>query len=281
MKAVRVPIHQLRVKSFVRQKLNEEHAIQLAGLYEAGKELPPLKITEDYEVLDGRHRLEAAKLAGMKEISCEFIGKMKKQEMIIYAFAQNVGGALPPTREDINFTIEGLLEKGMGPSAIIKSFDFWPSEVVRKYVKQAQDNISSRRMRAAVKAVSEGNMRVSDAAHQFSIDPEKLKDAIAGKKKNKQDVGVNALKGQITSQFRGHVQMTSKRFERLLIAARDGEIPSSVVDQTFNNTVAAIQRERQLVEQWWNRWEQQQESGKFDPAGEDREDTAEVGGFVL
>lgn len=279
MKAIMVPVGQLKVKTFVRKELNVEYTIQLSLLYESGKELPPLEIEENYTLVEGRHRLEAAKLAGLKEVPCIIVPSLKPSDMIIYAFSRNVGGCLPPTKEDINFTMESLLENGMSTISIIRKFDFWPADVVRRYVKDAHNNISQRKLRAAVKAVAEDNLRISDAAHKFGVDPDKLKQMLGGKKKKGADLGINVVKGQISSQYRSHGQHNAQRFTKLFESFRNGEISAAVVDQAFEHTRQLIKRELQLHENRWQRWDALQQGVEVD--AEDRADTAEVGGYVL
>jgi len=279
-KPVMVAIEQLRVKIFVRQKLNEDHVLNLALLYEADVILPPLEITKDYDVIEGRHRLEAAKLAGKKELPCDFVDDMKPAEMIAYAFSRNVGGNLPPSKQDINFTIESLLERKTSSGAIVKYFSFWPADVVRKYIKDAQSNVLARSMAGAIKAVTEGDMRPSDAAEKFGVDAETLKTAISGKirKRKGPELGINVLKGHISSQYRSHTQMNNKRFEKLLSGFRDHEVSESVVEGAFEHTRALAKKHLQSIDHWWERWDSIRSGVGME---EQPEDTAELGGLVL
>jgi hypothetical protein len=58
-RTISVRIEDLQMNLFVRWQLNEEHALYLAELIENGVLLPPIKITPDMVVIDGRHRIEA------------------------------------------------------------------------------------------------------------------------------------------------------------------------------------------------------------------------------
>src|SRR6266850_7024695 len=98
-KPVEVLLEQLKVDFFVRKKLNDDRVMQLALLYEAGTELPPIEINWDKQVIDGRHRKAALEMLGRKTALCHDIGQKALGESIVLALRANVGGALPPTKE--------------------------------------------------------------------------------------------------------------------------------------------------------------------------------------
>lgn len=66
-----IALDQLKIETYVRVKLSDDRIMHFALLFEGGaeKEIPPIQITPDFSVIDGRHRIEGAILAGKKEIS--------------------------------------------------------------------------------------------------------------------------------------------------------------------------------------------------------------------
>src|SRR5690242_19914310 len=101
-KPVQIHVNQITVPFFVRNDRTDDRTLYFAELYEAGKALPPLLVTEDYRLIDGRHRLEALKLLNVELVEALiFRGQHSEAELIAEAFNANVSDApQPPTPKD-------------------------------------------------------------------------------------------------------------------------------------------------------------------------------------
>src|SRR5207248_3053577 len=108
----KVKLTSIQTAFFVRKRLDEDRVIQLALLMENGADIPPIRITEDHILIDGRHRIEAARLASWTAIDAQIEPSQSDKGLLITeAFNANCGGSVPPTRADILFTIQQLLQQ--------------------------------------------------------------------------------------------------------------------------------------------------------------------------
>lgn len=108
-KAVKVAIKDLRINLFVRKELDVDRVLDFALKMESGVEFPPIIITPNMDVIDGRHRIEGADTCGRTEILAVFQDVQDEVELICTAYNANVGGALPPTTNDTEHTVMLLL----------------------------------------------------------------------------------------------------------------------------------------------------------------------------
>ena len=76
-----VALKDLKLNLFVRQALNQDHALFLGELLENGVNLPPIRITRKREVIDGRHRIEAYELNNRTEIEAEIVSAPPDDEI--------------------------------------------------------------------------------------------------------------------------------------------------------------------------------------------------------
>ncbi len=60
-KVIDVKISEIRTSFYVREKLDQNYVLYLMELLEGGKILPPIILYPDYELCEGRNRLEAHK----------------------------------------------------------------------------------------------------------------------------------------------------------------------------------------------------------------------------
>lgn len=91
---ISVPINALRMADGFRYRLNIDHARALA---EYDGEVPPILVSQgDYVVIDGAHRVHAAKLQGRTEICCEVFDGSDADAFIEFV-QRNVSHGLPLT----------------------------------------------------------------------------------------------------------------------------------------------------------------------------------------
>lgn len=254
-KTIELPLDAVTVEFYVRRALSDDRVMELALLLEAGTVLPPILINEEHQVIDGRHRLEAHKLAERKTITCEVRKNLDLGQQLLEALKANMGGAMPPTQSNIRLAIQNMLGAGMSSSAIQKGLTTLPPSVARKYISEAQSNMAHQRMRAAVEAVTDQGMRVQDAAEKFAIDVEDLKTEIRGKKKQLTTAafGMPKIKAGLSKRYRSCSQANAKLFTRMIEGYGDGECTFNTVLDTLNVTEKMITNQLENLAGWRQR----------------------------
>ncbi len=153
MKPIMVAIKDLRTDLFVRTALNHDRVTQFGLVIEAGEqELPPIEVTRNLAVVDGRHRIAAYDMMSKTEIPAVYVEVQGEVGLIARAFQANLGGSLPPTMEDIKHTVLLLLDRGESGKRIGELLNL-PGPIARKYVsdvKSRQMDIKLQRAAAAM-----------------------------------------------------------------------------------------------------------------------------------
>lgn len=228
--SIKIPLAELQVTFNVRKELNQDHVLFLAELYDSGVELPPLQVTDTNEIIEGRHRKSALELAGRKEADCIVVKLDSRVEMIAESFKANVGGALPPSRDDIEHTIALLLEQGVNRKTLLTLLPF-PAELLGKYIDVVKERILSANIRCAARAVIEEGLTVAQAAKKYGVTVDKLKAHMRSKAKEPKKYDPAALKSTISSKYHSLQASVSKQFSTLLDAYDAGEIPPIVLHE--------------------------------------------------
>jgi len=246
------PLKEIRVNLFVRQELNEDHALYLASLLQNGVKLPPIQITPDGTIIDGRHRLEAHDCVKHTEIDCEIIEVENEVDLIKRAFRANADGPLPPTQQDIEHTVMLLLEHNESHKRIADILRLPPS-LVRQYIKNVKSKMERAKIQRAVSAVSEGGLTVAKAAENCGVDPEKLKEVISGhRRKHKQ--GVNDLHRKITYLYKSKGSAIAGILRKLLDMFEDGDVSPKQVDAVFTHLEELNARPSRVIVEWKSRF---------------------------
>ena len=175
-----VKIEDLVTDVFVRTRLDDDHVVYLATLMEAGIEFDPIVITPDMEVVDGRHRIEAAILFdNITEIKAKVVKIANRAELVTMAYDSNTGGPKPPTQADTDHTIKLLMEEKLTQTEIAERIGFLPSQVKRR-MAEIRKRETRRKVIAAVHDVRENNMTVKEAAELNGVDASAVKAAMSG-----------------------------------------------------------------------------------------------------
>ena len=166
-KTFMVPVEHLIIEDgFNVRDLDQEHISAMAQAYQDGKMMPALVIRTTqmgFKVIDGHHRLSAAKIAGVKRLECkEFAGS--EAEQIAFMISSSQGRILKPierahayrrliglgmTKDEIAKSVMRsradvdnhllLLEAGDDVIDAIKSGDVAATEVQREMRKSGSD----------------------------------------------------------------------------------------------------------------------------------------------
>jgi len=226
-----IPIKNIVVTFFVRTGLNMDHVDFLRDLYNSEEPVDPIKVLEInheegsekfYELIDGRHRIEASKKAGFNTI----LADVNKDEMdikskILNAVIENTGGALPPTLADFEHTMELLLAAKCSRREIVENFPL-PKGVTEKFYKATMNRIYKRTIRNAVEAVIKSDLTIKQAAEKFNVKVEDLKYTIQHRQEREKNVD-NILKG-LESSNRGVSHSWAARTRTFIELYENGEI---------------------------------------------------------
>jgi ParB-like chromosome segregation protein Spo0J len=240
-------ISDLLIKCYVRAKLDEEWVMHLAELIQNKVSLPPILITRDNVVIDGRHRVEAHQLNDLKEIVCEIVDITDEINLISQAFKENTGGALPSKPKDIEHVVSMLLERNV-PMKDISNLLGLPTNLVRRYCKDVKSRIARAKMQRARDAVSSG-MTSPRAAEEFGVDLETLRAHISGSRRRKQNLAME-IKTGLTKTYRGLGQKNANACRKVVEQYQDGDITEKQVIAVFNQIDGLIRRSHQSVEGW-------------------------------
>lgn len=259
-----IKLKDIRMNHYVRKSINTDHVLMLAELYESGmleskgdmvkasQVVRPIQITEEGELVDGRHRKEAMELAQITEAKVEVLPAMTSAQLVVAATKANYGGALPPSREDMVYTIEQLMTRhGMTAAAIESQMVMLPRSVARKYISMANKRINETRLKLAITDISNGST-VLQAARNHNLKPEAIQLALSGKKP-KTKTGASQLSAALTTYAKGFSNQTSRIIGRALEDFRDGELSEEAVQTTINHFGHLLRRMFLRAQDWENR----------------------------
>lgn len=269
-KTVTIPLSKLQVTFFVRRELNEDHVVHLAELYKSGTDLPPLLVApaadgNSYDIVDGRHRKAALELLSRVETQCKIVDIADRIELMGFGFKENVGGSLPPSRTDITNIMRQFIESGASQRRIIAMFsDVYKPSLCRRYLKDAFSEIYKAKIRKAVNAVVNEAMTVPEAAKQFGLDVERLKDEIQGKKKKRRGVRLAEIKGGLSQRYKGNTCKTAILIRHLIEQYEDNELTEEQVREIFNHVEHLLRKGLRSCREWKRRFEALTGSNKLE-----------------
>ena len=249
---VNIPVNLVRETLFVRRGLNQDRVLQFAELYDAGTPVAPIEIdVNTFDIIAGHHRFHAqTDVLDRKDVEVEFIDAGNKEERLARAFTDNFGGPLPPSRDDIIFTITQFLDMGLKRTRICELLQPLPSTVVKNYIKTAQDAIQKARLRRGVQLVTDGGLTVSAAAEQVGVDVEQLRAQITGERKKKLKSGLPEIKQALTKQYRGVSQRNAKLMKKVIEMFEDGEASKKHVEEIISHMTRLIRQSNRAFDDW-------------------------------
>lgn len=102
----RVPVDQIVPVSLVRTGIDHDHVARLAEVLE---ECPPIELGVDGRIVDGVHRVEAARLRGWVAIPAITVPLASRAEILLAAARANSCHGLPLSREERRAAVAELL----------------------------------------------------------------------------------------------------------------------------------------------------------------------------
>jgi len=246
-KPVEIPLDQLKIDFFVRKKLNDDRVLQLALLYEANEPLPPIEVNWDNQIIDGRHRKAALEYLGRKTATCISIGQKTLGDSIVLALKANVGGALPPTKDDIVHSMILLLNQGWTQRKILAAMPF-PLEVSKRYIKDAWGVVLGAKLASALKAVSEGST-IKVAAEQYGVPVEKLQEHLNPNRKKEKQQSAAWRKTHIQRSYQGFGRKIAFVIQRLVESFEEHKTSEEEVFDTFDTIFDLIAKSTKRIEE--------------------------------
>ncbi len=248
-----VQLADLKTNLFVRKEIDQDRVLYFAELIENGQTLPPIKITRDNRVVDGRHRIEAHVLNDLKGIRVEVVDIDDEIELIAEAYKANVGGALPPTPQDTEHTVMLLLERGESKKRIGELLGF-PPGMARRYVNDTQSKMSRAKLLRAAGAVTDGGLTVAKAAEQYEVDIEKLKETLSGHRK-KHKRGIVEIQRGLTTTYKSNGLKNAALIRSLLEKYEDGDVTERQVREIFEHIDSLQKRAIRSFGDWKKRFD--------------------------
>lgn len=255
-----IKLKDLQTNLFVRRALNHDHVLFLAELIENGVKLPPIKITREGTVVDGRHRIEAHELNNLDEIAFDYEDADSEIELIAKAYQSNIGGSLPPTPQDTEHTVMLLLERGEAMKRIGDLLGL-PAGMARRYVAEVKSKTARAKLQRAVAAVTDGGLTVTRAAEQYDVDHGKLKEALSGRKREVK-WGIAEVQRNLTKSYRSAAQKNAALIRGLLEKYEDGDVTSRQVRDIIRHIEQLQKRANRSILDWEKRFDALNGSGK-------------------
>lgn len=205
---------------YVRAQLGEERMRFFADLYTSSgsSTVPPIVITTDNKLVDGRHRMAALKYLGETGCVCDIIECKDNFELTIAAMKANVGGSKDLTMADVRQSIMRLLCEGYSQKKITAQLPF-PKEMCRKYVKEGFTMLKQQKTTLAVREVQTKHATLAEAAHRYHLQQRVIQNAVARAERKEVEgelSNVGAVKGHITSRYGNLSKSMGGYFRRLV-----------------------------------------------------------------
>ncbi|KKR45942.1 MAG: hypothetical protein A3G47_01000 [Candidatus Zambryskibacteria bacterium RIFCSPLOWO2_12_FULL_39_45] len=264
-KTQKIKLTDIKPNLFVRQELDTDHVIYLAQLIEGGTEMRDrIKVTEDLIIVDGRHRKEAFDLVGTKEIEVDVVHNMDEVTLISEAYKANTGGSKPPTPADTEHTVMLLLQRSQGMKLIGELLAL-PTSMARKYVNEVKSRMNRAQLQRATEAVTEGGLNIKQAAEQYQVDAEKLKEVLSGHKRKTKN-GVAEVQKHL-SRFYNSIGTKNARMIRSLIEKfQDGDVTEKQMKELFAHIERLQKKSARVTADWKSRFEAVTTKSKDSPA---------------
>lgn len=255
-KIVTVPLSELKTNLFVRVKLDDDRVIMFWEMLNDGQELPPIQITKDFEVIDGRHRIEAHDYAKKTEIRAEIVEVKNQTDLIVQAIAANIGGSLPPSKEDYELAIKLLLEQGLNRKKIRELLKL-PTDLGIKWVDNVQSKVTRQKIQAATDAVANGGLTVAQAAEKYGVDVDKVKEALTGRKKKQKTDGISNVQREMTNRFKSFSQSNAGTLKKLLKLVEDADVSPDQAQEIIEHLKRLLNQASRNVIKWDERFQAQ------------------------
>ena len=221
-KVVKIKLKDIMVDAYVREKTDPEYVFHLATLYEAGVVVSPIEVTRSLHLIEGRHRVEAANLAGLEEIDAVVYPDMPLKERLAMAMTANLGGKRAPTKADILVGIEAMIKAGASERYIRDQIVMLPKSVLDKYFGEVRGAIQRQKVAQARALLADGKT-IEQASSEVGLTVETLQDRILRQRVSTHNPIEHADR-TIKARNRKTGQINRVLFDAAMAAVLDGDI---------------------------------------------------------
>ncbi len=248
----KIAIKDIKRNLFVRSSLDQEWALQLAELIDAGVKLPPIKINKQNVLIDGRHRIEAHELNQLAEIEYEIKDIEDEKELIAEAYKANLGGSLPPRVQDTEHTVRLLLQRDETIKSIADLLGLPPS-ITRKLVGNVRSKDERAKVQRAAMAVTEGGLTVTKAAEAHGANEEKVREALGGRGRRHKK-GIEEMQRGLTVLFKSNSSKIAALMRSLSEKYEDGDVSARQVSEILAHVKSLLKRSNRNLTDWETRF---------------------------
>lgn len=250
----------------VRLSLDSERVALFESLYRTGADLPPLLLTTENELLDGRHRKAALENLGRSEALCTRRTVTSTADAIMIAFTANLGGALPPSQGDMQKVVRLLIAEKLSMRSIVDLMAERANAMPRRYISKMVDDVRTAIKKAAVdraaRAVLTEGKTLDAAAEEFGVESEQVRlrlsaDGIRGDAQNVEaEKLANVLSGLSTS-FKSVSRVVGSNLKHALKMHELGAVEDDYVHAILRDVSSRIRRLQKSQEDWERRFAEQ------------------------
>ncbi|HXC04400.1 MAG TPA: ParB/RepB/Spo0J family partition protein [Bacteroidia bacterium] len=257
-KAISINLDNIVVAFFVRKQLSEGRVSQLIKLMESKVILPPIKVwhnegTDKFEVIDGRHRLEACSRMEYDSIECNIIDEPDFAKRVGMAVSANSTGPLTATDEDFEIAIQGLLDAQVPMKRILEVFPL-PKSYTIKIVHAVKSKLYKAATTLAVDAILNRGMTVVKAAEEFRVEPKAIRERITGRAKVEKDQ-ITDFTGGFSHRFISFQKNNTNDYAKLIEAYDTGRMSPEAVRSIFKRVEKSMRTAVSVVEDYHARFE--------------------------
>jgi hypothetical protein len=260
---VMMKLADLQLSVFARRGLSDTQVRHLTTLVENGVELDPIEVARGIKgvsnsqntVVDGRHRIQVYRNLKVDRIKVVLLDHMTKAELLARALEANIGGALPPSNEDITYVIDQLLDAGETKTAIAQHLSYFPPSMARRVIMWAESNQQKRKVKAVLAEVAKGNISINQAAEKYGINAGVIKEAMGGKAKDV--ASAMMLSANVERIFRSASAQLRRTLQTTLDAHLDGNIADTECEAVLKQVKNAAHRMEMNLRGYFERLESQ------------------------
>lgn len=208
--------------------------------------------TPHFEIIDGRHTLEAHIDLGEKEVGVQVVEFDTLADAISKAYELNVGGSKPPTEDERLLVVGQLLDLGLSVPKIAEQM-----HISTKHARLDVDSVRERRAAATRRQIDndfDEGRPVADIAAKHGLPEEKVREILTGRaRKTKRKKQVGDMERSLSNKYRGITQTNTALFKKLLEKVEDREMSLKDVLKVLNRMKKLYARGLRNIEDYETR----------------------------